>query len=329
MRVAAIQLEPRLADVPANLEASERLADAAGAAGAEWIVLPEFFTTGVAFVPELADAALRPDGEATGLMLDLARRHGATVGGSFLCRDADGNVRNAWHVVTPDGVAGRHDKDLPTMWENAFYVPGDEDDDGVIDVDGRPVGIAMCWELMRTQTARRLRERVDVVLAGSNWWSLPRWRPHSLMRRREAANERQATGVAPWFARYVGAPVAHAAMCGPIECRFPGTPLSYRGHLEGGASITDGRGRVLARRDRREGPGFVVADVDLGRVPPSAQIPDRFWLHRRDPIAAYGWSHQKLIGRPWYRRHVAGRPPLVLANDEEGAHRAVARHAPS
>src|SRR5687767_6270451 len=99
MRVAAIQLEPKLADVAANLETCERLADDAAAAGAEWIVLPEFFTTGVAFVPELADAALRPDGEATALLRDLARRHGATVGGSFLCRDDDGHVRNAFLVV--------------------------------------------------------------------------------------------------------------------------------------------------------------------------------------------------------------------------------------
>ena len=312
MRVAAIQLEPRLADVPANLAACEALADAAAAHGAEWIVLPEFFTTGVAFEPDLAGAALRPDGEAMDLLRELARRHGATLGGSFLCRDGDGHVRNAFHVVTPEGVAGRHDKDLPTMWENAFYLPGDEDDDGVIDVDGVPVGIAMCWELMRAQTARRLRERVDVVVAGSNWWSIPLWPPRSVMRRREAANERLATSVAPRFARYVGAPVVHAAMCGPIECRFPGTPLTYRGHLEGGASITDAGGNLLARRDRRQGPGFVVADVEFGREQPLDEVPARFWLHRRDPVAASAWSYQKALGRPWYRRNVAGGPPLVL-----------------
>jgi predicted amidohydrolase len=44
MRAAAIQLEARVADVDANLEAAERLADQAAAAGADCIVLPEFFT---------------------------------------------------------------------------------------------------------------------------------------------------------------------------------------------------------------------------------------------------------------------------------------------
>lgn len=107
MRVAAVQLEARVADVDANLEACERLADEAGDAGADCIALPEFFSTGVGFVEELADAALPPDGEATELLRTLASRHRALVGGSFLCRDADGEVRNAFLLATPDGeIAG-------------------------------------------------------------------------------------------------------------------------------------------------------------------------------------------------------------------------------
>ena len=51
MRAAAIQLEPVLADVDANLSESERLADAAGAAGAGWIVLPDGRVRGSSFPP--------------------------------------------------------------------------------------------------------------------------------------------------------------------------------------------------------------------------------------------------------------------------------------
>ena len=72
-------------------------------------MLPEFFTTGIGFVEELADAALAPDGEATELLRALARRHGAIVGGSFLCRDADGEVRNAFFARD----AGRRDRRAP------------------------------------------------------------------------------------------------------------------------------------------------------------------------------------------------------------------------
>lgn len=316
MRVAALQLDARLGDVAENLERCERLANAAAAAGAEWIVLPEFFTTGVAFTETLATAAVAPDGEAAALLTDLARRHGATVGGSFLCRDRDGHVRNAFLLATPDGIAGRHDKDLPTMWENAFYVGGS--DDGVLRAGEIDVGAALCWEFMRSQTARRLRQRVDLVVGGSCWWSLPERPLGAVMRRRERVNERQAVSVAPAMARYVGAPVAHAAHCGEIACPMPWAPFRYRGHAEGGASIADGHGRMLAHRDRREGAGFAIADVVAERVEPELAVPDRFWLHRRDPVAAFAWTFQRIHGRRWYARHVAGRPPLSVRRTPVG-----------
>jgi predicted amidohydrolase len=306
MRVAAMQLEARVADVDANLESCERLADEAGREGAEAIVLPEFFTTGVGFVEALADAAVAPDGDATELLRSLARRHGALVGGSFLCRDPDGEVRNAFLLATPDGeIAGRHDKDLPTMWENALYVGGD--DDGVIEAGGISVGAAVCWELMRTQTVRRLAGRVDLALTGSGWWSLSENWP--LTGSLERANHARAVKAAEEFALYIGAPVAHSAHCGPLECPLPWSPLAYRGRFEGAARIVDADGRILASRDREQGEGVVVAEVEPGRSTPHRKPPERFWLHSRGAVAAFTWNYQRLHGRPWYRRHVAGRQP--------------------
>src|SRR5688572_25650264 len=163
-------MQPSIGDVEANLDQAERLVDEAAAAGAELIALPEFFTTGMAFDERIADAALEPDGAATALLCDLAKRHGAFVGGSFICRDPDGHNRNAYFLAVPGGeIAGRHDKDLPTMWENSFYVGGSPDDDGVIEAGDFTAGAAVCWEFMRSQTARRLRGRVDIVIGGSAW----------------------------------------------------------------------------------------------------------------------------------------------------------------
>ena len=305
MRAAAIQLEAVVGDVGANLAACERLANAGGEAGAEAIALPEFFTTGIGFVPELAEAALPPDGEATELLRTLARRHEALVGGSFICRDPDGEVRNAYILVRPDGsIAGRHDKDLPTMWENAFYVGGH--DDGVIPVgDGLTAGAAVCWELMRTQTVRRLRGRVDLVMSGSGWWSLSdNWGPDALTEPLEERNEARARRAAETFARYVGAPVVHAAHAGPLECAMPWFPLPYRGHFEGPTVICAADGTVLASRDRREGEGVVVAEVEPGRSLPADQPPSGFWLHSRGAIATLAWHVQRAHGRRWYRAHV-------------------------
>lgn len=300
IRAAAVQLEARLGDVDWNLEQCERLAAEAVGAGAEWIVLPEFFSTGVAFRADLDRWARPIDGAPAQLLQRLAREHGAWVGGSFLARDGDGHVRNAFLLADPAGViAGRHDKDLPTMWENALYVGGS--DPGLIAAGGREVGVALCWELMRTQTVTRLRGRADLVLAGSGWWSIPLLPPRRLSARLEAANRRRAESAAPRFAPFVDAPVIHAAHSGGFNGVWPGVGAVYHGHYEGGATISDHRGRVLARRRREQGPGVAVAEVVPHRGE-GIEPPRRFWLHRRGAVAAIAWAYQNPLGRRHYRR---------------------------
>lgn len=312
MRVAAVQLEVALADVRANLDACEALARGAAHAGAEAIALPEFFTTGAAFVPELAGAALAPDGAATAMLERVAREEGVLIGGSFLCRDGDGEVRNAYLLAGPQGVLGRHDKDLPTMWENALYLGGE--DDGVIEAGDVTVGAAVCWEFMRSATARRLRGRVDLALGGSNWWTIPPWWPAAYTRRAEVANAATAARAAQVFGRWVGAPVVHGANTGLFACPMPEVPsFTYRGRFQGGAQIADADGRLLARREGHEGSGFVIADVAARRTTPREAVPGRFWLHRRGAIPTVAWNTQRVLGRRWYARHVRGRPPLTLA----------------
>lgn len=305
IRAAAIQLDARLGEIDWNLEECARLAGRAAAAGAEWIALPEFFTSGAAFRPDLEECALPPDGAATRLLRDLAREHGCHVGGSALIRDRDRHVRNAFMLADPTGaIVGRHDKDLPTMWESALYIGGG--DPGRIDAGGHCVGVALCWELMRTGTVTRLRGRVDLVLGGSGWWSIPTVPPRRLTARLEARNRRRAEQAPARFARFVGAPVVHAAHSGSFDGLWPGLPAVYRGHYEGGASISDGEGRVLAFRSRDDGAGVVVADVAPRRGAGIAP-PERFWLQPRGAVAALAWAYQNPLGRRHYRRSRAVR----------------------
>ena len=297
--MAAVQLEPVIGDIDANLAACERLADTAAVEGAEWIVLPEFFTTGVGFFPELAERSLPPDGAATELLLSLARRHGAVVGGSFLCGDFDGEVRNAFFLVTPEGVAGRHDKDIPTMWENCFYVGGT--DDGLVEVHGLTAGVAMCQELNRTRTVERLRGRAEVVVGGSFTWGAPGWMP---FRGRLQSSIERYTDWAPRFARLVGCPVVEATHCGRMCCKTPLLPVPYETSLGGGATVCDATGKVLARRDAGEGAGVAVADIEPGRIETVEREPGGFWIQELDPLSKAGWHLQGWHGRRWYRRHV-------------------------
>ncbi|MEO6792768.1 MAG: carbon-nitrogen hydrolase family protein [Mycobacterium sp.] len=304
---AAVQLEAVLGDVPTNLAACERLADEAGRAGAAIIALPEFFTTGIGFDESLATAALPPDGAATELLTTLASRHQALVGGSFLCRDPDGHVRNAYLLADPGGVVGRHDKDLPTMWENSFYTSGD--DDGLLTAGGHAVGAAVCWELMRTQTVRRLRSRVDLMMTGSGWWSIPRWSPHPFFDHLERSNAATARLAAASFAQYVGAPVVHAAHVGALTCGMPWLPMKYRGHFEGGTLIAAADGTIVAERHADEGEGVVLGEITLGRQPARLDPPSGFWLHSRGMLPTAVWHYQRWHGRRWYGRHVADVVP--------------------
>jgi predicted amidohydrolase len=316
MRAAALQIEAEVGNIDANLELCERYADDAAAAGADWIVLPEFFSSGVAYRPEIAQNAPPPDGAPTRLLRELARRHGAHVGGSTLVRDEDGHVRNAFFLAGPGGeLLGRHDKDIPTMWENALYVGGG--DPGRLEAAGLTVGVALCWELLRTQTAERLAGRVDLVLSGSGWWSIPPWPPRALTRRLQASNQRRALLAPAAFASYVGAPVIHAAHSGTLNCPWPLLGLSYHGHYQGGAIVCDASGKVLAMRRREDGPGFALASIEPTRRPPAPR-PDRFWLQRRGVVAALAWAYQNPHGRREYRRTRAQRP-LTAASERERA----------
>ncbi len=303
IRAGAVQLEAELGDIDTNLERCADLVDQAVADGAQWVALPEFFSTGVANLPRLREIAPGIDGAPTKMLCEAAARHGVHVGGSTLLRDADGHVRNAYLLAGPDGtVIGRHDKDLPTMWENLLYVGGT--DPGRIEAAGMTVGVAMCWELMRTQTVHRLAGRVDLVMGGSGWWSIPPWPPKALTRRWEANNSRQALSAISEFGPFVGAPVVHGAHSGTVECPWPPGGIPYRGHFQGGAVIADATGQVLAARHREQGPGVVVADVPVLRTEPR-KAPDRFWLHRRGAVAAACWAYQNPWGARKYKRATA------------------------
>src|SRR6056297_4192448 len=61
--VAAVQYAPVLGDVDSNLSRAEYWVRQAARAGAKWVVLPEFFTSGLAMHPLMFSAPRPIDGE--------------------------------------------------------------------------------------------------------------------------------------------------------------------------------------------------------------------------------------------------------------------------
>lgn len=303
LKVAAVQMRAELGNVKSNLGAAEALVREAFRNDAKWVILPEFFPSAVAFVPNMLTAWRWLEGEPLQLMQKLAREYEGVVGGSFIARSGN-DCLNSFLVVFPNGEYFRHDKDIPTMWENCYYIGGQ--DDGVLETPAGPVGAAVCWEFIRSQTARRLQNRVDLIVGGSCWWDvrLPA----------DARYETDRTKIHDFLknapsrlARMVGAPVIHASHAGDFEGLIPGDESrTYRSRYLGETQIVDGTGKVLSRMTYEEGEGIAFADLELGRVPPTEPIPETFWieplpsnaLKAFETLASFGQNYYSTVVKP-------------------------------
>lgn len=322
VHAAAIQLEGVPGRVDLTLERLEAMIVEAGERGAEVIAVPEFCTSPVPMRTEVHAAVLPRENAAVDMFRRLAARYGATIGGSMLIADDD-EVYNRYHLVEPDGRVHTHDKDLPTMWENCFYTEGH--DDGAFDTALGGVGVASCWELIRNQTVRRLRGRIDLAMTGTHWWTVPsNWgglasRALAPVARRNRALSENAPAE---FARRLGVPVLQASHCGSIRSDFllaPGSDLSvpYETEFVGATQIVDPDGTVLASRRTTEGPGIVSADVELGARGSVTPMGDGFWIPDLPLLVRGYWHQQNLAGRSYYGR--SGRTAGLRAARSQAA----------
>ena len=290
VRAAAIQMTIRHGDVDANLETAERLGRKAIEEGATWITFPEFFTSGFGAGndPAQIDAHRPLDGEPTALLKSLAKDCGGAVGGSFLAQ-RNQDTYNTYVLALSDERVLTHDKDTPSMGTEASnYIGGDDDGFLAIDNPDINVGIALCWEFVRSRTARRLRGRVDLMMGGSAYLDGP-----ALAELVDAGtlrtNRRILDEMPGRMARMVGAPVVHANPVGRVniaDWQNPERVVVY--DYMGNSQIVNSSGEILAKRDRKQGEGVVVAEVTIGSKQPTEEVPDRFWIP--DVPDLYPWA---------------------------------------
>lgn len=299
IRVAAIQMTPVLGDLQANLAQAERLVVQAQRLGAEWIVLPEMFTSAAAFHPDILSTIQPLDGSPLQMMRRLARQGGSVIGGSYLAV-RDGDVYNTFVLVFPDGSAVTHDKDQPTYWENCFYRGGR--DDGVLATPIGNIGAALCWELIRSRTLRRMYDRVQMVLGSSCWWTLSD--DIGADNPLRAANLKMLQDAPVHCARMLGVPVVHASHAGRFEGFFsPDLPdVPYASRYLGETMIVDAAGDVLVRLDAAQGADVAVADVRLADPPVlTMAIPEGFWIPPGMPVPwKDSWERWLVSGAHYY-----------------------------
>lgn len=307
MKAAAIQFQAILGKPAENLAQLENMIAEAVAAGAKIIAVPEFFTSHLPMQAEASQTVLPPNNFVVQSFKKMAAKYQCWIGGSMLIAE-QGEIYNRYHFFEPNGAVHLHDKDYPTMWEGCFYTAGE--DDGVFNTELGGVGAAVCWELIRNRTAKRLHNKVGMVITGTHWWSVPKnlWPLNHWLKGLGEVNHALSKQAPSDLAKRLGVPVVQASHCGEFTSRLlliPGLNISlpYLTEFVGATQIVNAQGEVLASRDTREGPGIVYADIQLGTQAASEIIADDFWLPKLPWLIRAYWLQQNACAKPWYSRH--------------------------
>ncbi len=171
IRVAAVQMEPRIGEVDANLKAILRRFREATAAGARLVVFPECALTGYGF--ESRDEAMSHaepiPGPSTRELAAACAEAGAFAVLGLLERDGDG-LYNVATLIGPGGVVGTYRKiHLPFLGVDRFVTPGDRPL-AVLDAGGVRVGMHICYDGTFPETGRVLTLLgADVLVLPTNW----------------------------------------------------------------------------------------------------------------------------------------------------------------
>jgi predicted amidohydrolase len=283
VRVAVVQPELRVGAVEENLIRLEDLVrDAVRVHRPELVILPESASSPTVHDPRLARAARPVDGAPLQLLRHLARELGVVIGGGFLSHRGH-DARNTYALAEPDGGVHLSNHDGSTFWgrhhSRGASTPGRTT---VAALDGAPVGVACGWEWARTDTARRLRHRIQLMVGGTCWPSYPlNWSGplEGWMHREHSRQAQQARELPGQQARLLGVPVALAAHVGPTSFATPlARRLPWETELLGESQIVDRDGTVLTRLTRADGEAHTAATITLEPPAPLDPLGELAWI---------------------------------------------------
>ncbi|HZH24979.1 MAG TPA: nitrilase-related carbon-nitrogen hydrolase [Solirubrobacteraceae bacterium] len=245
VRVACHQLAPAVGELDLNRGRALAALDAAAAAGAQVVVLPELAASGYVFrdADEARALAEPADGPTVTGWAGRAAAHGLVVAGGFAELGADGQLYNSAALIDPGGVRAIYRK--AHLWdrEKLVFTPGDRPPP-VLDTPHGRIGVIVCYDLEFPEWTRAVAlQGAELLCVPTNWPREPRpagERPMEVLRTMvTAATNRMA--------------VAVCDRCGP-----------ERGvEWVAGTSIAGPDGWLLAGPAPAEDPALLLADVDL------------------------------------------------------------------
>lgn len=171
LRVAALQINPVIGEVEANLDRIEAAATDARDAGAVLAVAPEASVTGYAF--DARDEALAVARRAELVATDRLAAFAARTGMALICGTLEAvgeELFNTALILAPDGRRLVYRKlHLPYLGVDRFVTPG-PDAPAVVELAGIRVGVLICYDLRFPEAARICAlEGADLIALPTNW----------------------------------------------------------------------------------------------------------------------------------------------------------------
>lgn len=175
VRIACVQMEPRVGLKEANFTSLSRKVASAAENGAKIVVAPELCNSGYVFKSSeeaLALAESIPDGETCSQWVNLAARHDIHLVAGICERDGE-DLYNSSVLIGPQGYIGRFRKVHLWNQENRFFKPGDLGFP-VFDTPHGRIGMFICYDSWFPEAYRSCAlNGADLICLPTNWVPIP------------------------------------------------------------------------------------------------------------------------------------------------------------
>ena len=171
IKVAAVQMDPKLGQKKRNLDRALTFIDKAVDRGTELIVFPECSLNGYCFnnLGEAKEFAEPIPGPATQTLERICSETGICVVFGLFERDRD-QVYNSAILMTPDGIGGVYRKvHLPFLGGDRFTTPGNHPFTVYETPVGR-VGLIICYDAAFPEATRSMAlDGAEIIVLPTNW----------------------------------------------------------------------------------------------------------------------------------------------------------------
>ena len=271
LRIAAVQMNCRVAEHDRNLATIERFAEEAAAQDVDIVCFPELcvcgYNAGDTSTPEPEPL----DGESLHRLEEIARNCQITLLAGILERDASGIVYNTQVACGPEGYVGRYRKTHVPDSEIGTWCHGD--DLPVFDHAKGRYGIEICYDSHFPELSTLLAEKGAEVI----------FLPHA------SPGETPVDKRARWM-RYVPARAydnnVYVAICNNVGDNGAGRTFS------GVTFICDPLGAVIAEGQSGSEEEMVVADLSASMIAESRRKTLMFFRHYRRPEMYRRWENE-------------------------------------